>query len=344
MRLHIAMRLGFFLLLTTVAVANVNAASLAVKVQDLDDALRSGPTEAAVGAATHLLVHQRDRADLLGSDGTRRSIDYSEVMYASKNLVKGPDGKLRFAGLDGDSGCRIFVIDKVPSPVKSAPLEKCAAVELFGTRDGLVAWVQEDGGSHRLDFLQDGSAKLRKAALPGSGLFVTSVVSTKGRLFAAMQLPTPDGAVDIVGLSLPSYAVVAKSSVPGTGATLAATADFLVVAVNRKEGRSLIGFDMALGKKWETPILKNVGIGSSAQLLIEGSRIYYVSGNDNKLYAAVFDMEGKKLGEVMDAERRQPLPLGGYAASVDKGTVKAVGLVENQGQVPRWLTYTMRLP
>ena len=312
--------------------ANSSGAALRGKVEGVESSILPGSVESAVGAEAHLIAHRGDRGELIGSDGLRRSIDYSEVLYASHNLVRSKDGRLRFAGIDGGSNCRVFMLNGDAKPVRSAPLSNCGLMELFSTKGGLIAWVQEEDKTHRLAFLNEEGKELRKIRLPGANMIVTSVALAGGKLFAAMQSTNPDGEINVFGLDTASSSSNGKVLVQGTGALLAESSGLLILAVQRKDRRVLLGFDVALNKKWETTITLDKGLSTYGQLIAEGGHIYYVSGNNNKFFAASFDIEGRKLVEVIDEDAHRPLPVGGFAVSVVQGKLKAIGIATDGGK------------
>lgn len=286
--------------------------------------------QVTVGGDTHLLAFDRTKDRLIAltfPPSRERSFSGEGFFATGKNLIQTPKG-LIFSAITPDGDCAIRRLSLDGKGEILLHEKKCMA-ETFSLNENFAVWVASSiHESQKIILFNSSGTEIESVAFPSIGKFLTSMVSFKKGLYGVTQKATPAGDMTIFRAN--SKVAIQKSiKINGAGGQLLANGEDLFLLFNLNGNPHLAAFDSDLNKRWETEVMKTIRWGTSPALLTDGNRLFFIGGNDGRLYLAVLDRFGKKLEESQDNAMRYPVPETGYSVTLKDGKLWILGAINN---------------
>ena len=288
----------------------------------------AGARQSNIGMDSYLLAIDGENKSALLLGVMRNEYRYAPIDFFSsgRNLIQISNGFV-FSAIDWNGACSIRKF--FPKNRMEILLTKsnCTA-EVFPLSDGFAVWTSEISGQ-KITFFNSYGERKKNVSLPNVGKFITSMASYQSNIYGVSKKNSSDENLIIFKLEKNKTTKNLKQF-QGAGGQLMSNGEDLVMLFNRHGDPYLTAFDAQLNVKWETQVTKTIRWGTTASLLVENGRIYFVGGNDGRLYVASFDSHGKKLNEVQDNNMKYSTPQNGYAVALMSGKLQIMGIIDEQ--------------
>ena len=288
----------------------------------------AGARQDNIGKDSYLLAIDGKNKSALFLSVMKNEYKYAPINFFSsgRNLIQ-ISNEFVFSAIDWDGTCSIRKFTP-GNKMEILLLKNNCTAEVFSLSDGFAAWTSEISGQKITFFNSDGVQK-KNVSLINIGKFITSIASYKSDIYGVSQQNSSDE--NLIIFKLEKNKIVKKlKQIKGAGGQLMSNGEDLIMLFNRNGDPYLIAFDAQLNVKWETQVTKILRWGTNASLLVENGRIFFVGGNDGRLYVATFDNHGKKLNEVQDDNMKYPTPQNGYAVALMAGKLQIMGVIDEQ--------------
>lgn len=278
-------------------------------------------------AASLLLTNNKTNESQIANYKTLglTTISRPSIALSGLNLVSN-GGAIIFSEIDAKKNCSLVIVQKVVALKKINLADNCFA-EVFQLNQGFAVWHKNFTTNAQVITVYASNLRpVSRFNLPEDDTIVTSVIDSQDGYILTNQSMANSGAFQIRSINR-NGSIIDSVSIAGAGAQLVSYKNKTLLTFNRGGNPYLSLLNSSLKSDWLVRITEIQKWAATGSLVADDQAIYFVGGNNDKLYVAQFNWDGAKKNEAFDSDSGLALSSHGYSLLKNKNVIKVIGVV-----------------